>query len=304
MRRLFREPLLHFVLLGIGLFALDAFLRDRRSEPRAGEIVVSAGRIENMAALFTKTWQRPPTPREMRGLIDDFVLEEALYREGVALGVDQDDTIIRRRVRQKMAFIVDDLVDLDAPTEAELGAWLAEHPDSYTRPARFTFRQVYLNPRRRTDAEAEARLVLEKLRSTQDVREPSDWGDASLLEQAYADADADLVARTFGEGFAERLAALPLGRWSGPVESPFGIHLVILDERVESRIPPLSEVHDAVVRDWSFARREAASEAFYQELIGRYQVTIEWPRADGAADRDPASEDTVLAVEKPAVEDR
>ena len=177
-RRWIKEPLLHFVLLGAGLFALDALLRERTVEVRGGEIVVSAGRIENLAALFAKTWQRPPTADELRGLVDDHVLEEALYREGLALGVDRDDTIIRRRVRQKMEFLVDDVVELTPPSEAELEAWFAEHAMSYARPGRFTFRQVYLSPDRPAAALArDAEELLAQLRSAPDTFDARELGD-------------------------------------------------------------------------------------------------------------------------------
>ena len=291
MNRLLREPLIHFVLLGALLFALDAFLRERTVGAGGADIIVTEGRIENFAALFAKTWQRPPTAEELRGLVDDHVLEEALYREGVALGVDQDDTIIRRRVRQKMEFVVNDVVELAEPTEAELETWLAEHAPSYARPARFKFRQVYLNADRRGDALlADAERVLAELRTTNGTSDPRELGDASLLEHAYEDAGADMVAGTFGQTFADHLAELPTGEWSGPVESAFGLHLVFVDASTEGRLPALAEVREAVVRDWSYAQREEVSKVFYEDLLARYRVTIEWPYDDPAVEGAEPSE--------------
>ena len=284
MKKLAKEPLLHFVLLGASLFAFDAFQRGRTVEAGGGDIVVSGGRIESLAALFAKTWQRPATAEELGGLVDDYVLEEVLYREGLALGVDQDDTIIRRRVRQKMEFVLDDILELAEPAEAELEAWLAEHPESYARPARYRFRQVYLNPERRTDAQAEAALVLAELRSGSGPPDPRELGDASLLEHAFADAGADQVESTFGRSFADQLAELPTEEWSGPVESAFGLHLVFVDAKTEGELPELAEVREAVQRDWSYAQREEESKLFYEELLARYHVTIEWPNDDRAAD--------------------
>jgi hypothetical protein len=279
MKRFLREPLVHFVFLGILLFGLDAFLRERAGEAGGGEIVVSEGRIENLAALFAKTWQRPPTAEELRGLVDDYVLEEALYREGVALGVDQDDTVIRRRVRQKMEFFVDDVLEFAEPTEAQLEAWLADHAQSYEQPSRFTFRQVYLDPNRRGDAlRTDTERMLAELRSTDGTSDPRELADGSLLEHGYADAGADMVASSFGQTFADQLAELPTGQWSGPVESAFGVHLVFVDAKTAGRLPTLAEVRDAVARDWSFAQREDASKAFHEEIVARYRVTIEWPQ--------------------------
>ena len=285
MRRWLREPLLHFVLLGIILFAVDAFLRERTVEAGGGEIFLSPGRIENLAALFAKTWQRPPTAEELRGLVDDYVLEEALYREGMALGIDRDDTIIRRRVRQKMEFVVDDVVELAEPTEAELETWMAERAESYAQPGRFTFRQVYLNADRRADAlQADAERLLAELRSTTGAPDARELGDASLLAHAFEDTGADIVARNFGQAFADRLSKLPIGEWSGPIESPFGLHLALVDARTEGNHSTLAEVRDAVERDWSYAQREEASKRFYEDVLARYSVSIEWPQDDPAGE--------------------
>jgi len=279
MKRLLREPFLHFVLLGVLVFAVDAFLRARTVQAGGGEIVVTQGRIENLAALFARTWQRPPTVGELRALVDEYVLEEALFREGVALGVDQGDTVIRRRVRQKMDFFVDDLLDSGESPEADLVAWLAEHPESYAQPARFTFRQVYLNPDRRGNAlRSDAERLLEELRSAEGTLDPRELGDGSLLGYAYEDSRADTIASSFGQSFAEDLAALPMDEWSGPVESAFGLHLVIIDASTPGRLPALAEVRVEVERDWSFAQREEASKLFHEQIVSRYDVTVEWPQ--------------------------
>ena len=270
---------MHFVLLGVLVFVVDAFIRARTVQAGGGEIVVTQGRIENLAALFARTWQRPPTVGELRGLVDEYVLEEALFREGVALGVDQGDTVIRRRVRQKMDFFVDDLVDSGETPEAELQNWLAEHPDAYAQPARFTFRQIYLNPDRRGDAvRSDAERLLEVLLSTDDTSDTRELGDGSLLQHAYADYRADMVESSFGAAFATDLATLPIGAWSGPVESAFGLHLVIIDASTPGRLPALAEVRAEVERDWGFAQREEASKLFHEQVVSRYDVTIEWPQ--------------------------
>jgi hypothetical protein len=291
MKRLLREPFLHFVLLGVLVFAVDAFIRARTAQVGGGEIVVTQGRIENLAALFARTWQRPPTAAELRGLVDEYVLEEALFREGVALGVDQGDAVIRRRVRQKMDFFVDDLVDSGETPEAELQIWLAEHPDAYAQPARFTFRQVYLNPDRRGDAvRSDAERLLEVLLSTDDTSDARELGDGSLLQHAYADYRADTVESSFGQAFAAALAALPLSEWSGPVTSAFGLHLVIIDASTPGRLPALAEVRDEVERDWGFAQREEASKLFHEQIVSRYDVTIDWPQVSPSTEGEQVRE--------------
>jgi len=281
MKRLLGEPFVHFVLLGVLVFAVDAYLRQRSADAGGGEIVVTQGRIENLAALFARTWQRPPNVQELRSLVDEYALEEALFREGVALGVDQGDTVIRRRVRQKMDLFVDDLVDSGDSPEAALEAWLAQHPEAYAQPARFTFRQVYLNPDRRGDSlRAEAQRLLVELRSTDGTLDARELGDRSLLQPAYADYRADMVESSFGQAFVDQLATLPTGEWSGPIESVFGLHLVLVDATTPGRHPALGEVRDEVERDWSHAQRQEASNLFYEEVMLRYDVTVEWPQVN------------------------
>jgi len=284
-KRLLGEPFLHFALLGILVFAVDAYIRGRSADVGGGEIVVSAGRIENLAALFARTWQRPPNAEELRSLVDSYVLDEALFREGVALGVDQGDAIIRRRVRQKMDFFVDDIIASGETPDAALESWLAENPESYAQPARYTFRQVYLNPERRRDnLRADAETMLAQLRASDGTRNATELGDRSLLDHEYADYRADRVASSFGETFADSLEGLAIGEWSGPVESAFGVHLVFVAASTPGRRPALAEVRDEVERDWSYAQREEASQRFYEEVVARYSVTVEWPQASPASD--------------------
>ncbi|MEM1447711.1 MAG: peptidylprolyl isomerase [Planctomycetota bacterium] len=278
MKRLLREPLLHFAVLGAALFVLDAALKSDGPTVREGEVVVSAGRIEAMAAIFTRTWQREPTAAELKGLIDEFVLEEILYREGIALGLDRDDTIIRRRMRQKMEFVVEDVVALVEPEEADLARWREENADRYRRSPRVTFIHVFLDVEERGDAlESDAAALLSTLRSDPAAWDPNTMGDATLLPLANEDMGLDLVARGFGEAFAEGVAAAPVGEWSGPIGSAFGSHLVRVDARTESVLPPLDEIRPAVERDWRFARREEAAREYRDGLLERYDVTIEWP---------------------------
>ncbi|MEM6673319.1 MAG: peptidylprolyl isomerase [Planctomycetota bacterium] len=289
MNRILREPLFHFVLLGGLLFLLDSFRSPRTRAPGDDEIVVTEGRIASMTLLFTKTWQRPPTEVELRGLIDDFVREEALYRQGLAMGIDRDDVIIRRRVRQKMEFVVDDLVDLAEPTDADLQQWLDERADDYARPGRFRFRQVFLNPERRGEAaQAEAAALLERLRTEEDGPWVLEAGDPTLLEHAYAHASTRSVARDFGQDFLTALQAAPLEEWSGPVASAFGLHLVRVDDRTPGEPATLDEVRAEVERDWRHAQVEEATNRFYDELVAGYEITIEWPQELGI--EEPAGE--------------
>jgi hypothetical protein len=278
MKKLLREPLLHFLLLGAAIFAAYSFLSNRSSaEP--GKIVVTQGQIENLAGGFARTWQRPPTDSELAGLVRDRVREEVYYREAMALGLDKDDTVIRRRLRQKMEFVSDDIAAQAEPTDAELNAYLQAHADKFPIEQRFTFRQVYLNPdKHRANLAGDTARLLAQLKQSGDKVDVSALGDTFLLEHDFTALPVSEVAKQFGEQFAAKLGGLQPGQWQGPVESGYGVHLVKVSERSEGHLPRLADVREVVRREWDNARRQEANEKFFQELLKRYVVTIEQPK--------------------------
>jgi hypothetical protein len=285
MNRVLHEPLVHFLLLGAALFAAFSFLSAQNETPRDA-IVVSAGKIEHLAALFERTWQRSPTREELEGLVDDFVREEAAYREGMAVGLDRDDTIIRRRIRQKLDFIAEDVASQAEPGDDELTAYLAAHPDDFRVEPRLTFRHVYLNADQRGAAvDADARELLIALNGDPSI-DTSVLGDRILLEHGYADVAVRDVAGLFGQEFATAVVGLEPGTWKGPIESAYGVHLVVVDERSTGRLPALDEVREQVRREWDNARRVEVTDAFYRDMLDRYEIVIEWP---GPARREAGS---------------
>jgi hypothetical protein len=281
LKRLITEPLVHFLLLGGLLFAVFS-LRADRGRPAGDAIVVSEGKIAHLAALFARTWQRPPTRSELEGLVADTIREEAAYREALALGLDRDDTIVRRRLRQKLEFMAEDLADQIEPGTETLAAYLAAHPEDFRVAPRLTFHQVYLNPEAHGDSlEADAADLRSFLNAEPDVA-AHEFGDGSLLEHVLRDITPRQVANLFGPGFAERIVTIEPGRWEGPIASAHGVHLVFVDRRTESYLPELEAVRAKVRREWENARREALLEQYYEGLLGKYAVTIEWPEAEGA----------------------
>jgi hypothetical protein len=270
------EPLLHFLLIGALLFGVYTYLQnDTRSTPQS--FVVSAGKIEHLASLFSRTWQRPPSRVELEGLIDDHIREEIAYREGMKMGLDQDDTIIRRRIRQKLDFIADDLGSQIEPTEEQLKTFLNENPDSYRIDPRITFQQVFLDPERHAEnlQDGVAKL-LETLKSDPKA-DAEQLGDRTLLEYQNVDQSTREVANNFGAQFAEEIVKLPLQLWQGPIRSAYGIHIVYISARTDKRLPSLDEVRGIVRRDWEQKHRRDLVESFYQELIAKYDIAIEWP---------------------------
>ncbi|MGH8545372.1 MAG: peptidyl-prolyl cis-trans isomerase [Gammaproteobacteria bacterium] len=278
MKKFLREPLVHFLLLGAGLFVAFG-LEGERTGGEPGEILATRGQIESLALGFARTWQRPPTDRELEGLIHDYIREEVYYREAMALGLDKDDIVIRRRLRQKMEFVTDDVAAQAEPTEEELSAYLKAHPEAFRVERRFTFSQVYLNPDRHGQHLArDAERLLAKLNEAGAKADVSALGDPFLLNHTFEAVPGSEVAKQFGAAFAGELGALSPGQWQGPVQSGYGVHLVFVGQRTGGRVPALEEVREAVRREWANAERLEANEKFYQRLLKRYTVTIERPQ--------------------------
>jgi hypothetical protein len=278
--KLIREPLLHFLVLGAGLFLLFEVLEGGQAiRPDAGpeRLVVSAAKVEQLA-IWAKQRGRPPTEPELRGLVEGHIVEEILYREALALGLDRDDTIVRRRLRQKMDFIVGDLAAAREPTDGELQAFLDENAERFLLEGRVAFRHVYVDTDRRGEAAgAEATRLLAVLNAGGPEVDTSELGDRFLLEVGEGLQREGDVARLLGREFTEGLREVGTGHWGGPVQSAYGLHLVLVTERVPGRKPALPEVRDVVRRDWLFERRREAEASFLAALRERYRIEVGGP---------------------------
>ena len=275
LKSILREPLLHFIAIGAALFLYFQW-GGGGSGPTSSRIVLTAGQIEHLAAGFAKSWQRPPTEPEIKGLIDDWVREEIAVREAMAMGLDRDDTIIRRRLRQKFEFLVEDVVAAAPATDAELQAWLDGHPDSFRIEPQMALRQVYVSrDRRGTRAEADARALLVRLAAAGPGARIDHLGDPIMLPQEVELSSRTDVARAFGEDFTRGVEALPPGKWAGPIESGYGLHLVLVLQQVPGSLPSLAQVRPAVERDFLSDRRTRQLAALYERLLAKYQVVIE-----------------------------
>jgi hypothetical protein len=271
-----REPLVHFLAIGAGFFLLWYFLGDRVT-PQPQRIIITPGHVERLAQQWTRTHLRPPSAEELAGLVEQEINEEILSREAVAMGLDRDDLVIRRRLAVKMDFLTDDVTAMATPSDEQLQTFLSQHPDKFNVESLTTFAQVYINRSQRgTGASAEAERVLTLLND----KAGPDWqtlGDPLPVPNEYeAGTDAD-VARLFGREFPKKLAGLPVGCWSGPVESGYGLHLVLVRKRTAGRAPPLNEVRDAVLSEWRAAQRLELSSNLRRQRRARYAVTVQWP---------------------------
>ncbi len=268
--RLWREPLVHFMLIGAALFVFYGLARDVASEA-PDQIVVTSGQVEQLKANFKRTWTRTPTQEEMDALIENFVREEVFYREALAMGLDQDDPLVKRRLRMKPEMMLEDLSTQDVNDEA-LAAYLHENPDRFRSEAQIAFRQVYLNPDKRQDLEGDAKSLLASLNGGASA---NTLGDATLLPADLELSTRSNVVATFGEHFAEGVMTLAPGDWTGPVYSTYGAHLVQIGERIAARQPKLAEIRELVKREYQVQLRNEQNDLAYRKLRQNYDVTFE-----------------------------
>jgi hypothetical protein len=273
---LLREPLLQFVVLGAALFGFFQLV-DRKKADAPERIVVSAARIDNLADGFARTWRRPPGREELQGLVDDYIRDEVFYREGRAAGLDRDDVIIRRRVRQKMEFFAEDISAAE-PSEEQLAAYLQSNPERFKTEDRLSFHQIFLSATRRAETlEDDIKRLAHDLGHADATIDTTALGDAFLLGDEFHAMSVSELTGIFGDNFSKSISVTEQGRWQGPIVSSFGQHFVYVSEHIPGGVPPLGAVRDAVHREWSNARRLGAEQKLYGSLRERYEIVVESP---------------------------
>jgi parvulin-like peptidyl-prolyl isomerase len=280
--KILKEPLIHFLAAGCLLFVIYAWLHRGPPPPQdSRRIEVTAGTIGWMREGFTRQWNRSPDADELRGLVNDYLREEVLYREALAMGLDRDDTIVRRRMAQKMEFLSQDIAAAVVPDDAELRRFFEDNAVRYAKAARVSFRHVYFSKERRSARlEADALDALDAL--AKGASEET-IGDPFLREYEFKDASADDITAVLGREFAAHIMALPDGAWCGPIPSSYGVHLVWVSERAEPQPVAFEAVRDAVVRDYSDDRRRATNQEFIERLRQRYHISVDEAALAGAA---------------------
>jgi hypothetical protein len=263
-------------VIGAALFGLFHVVGVKKSE-MPEKIVISSARIANLADGFARTWRRPPGKKELQGLVDDYIRDEVFYREGRAAGLDRDDVIIRRRVRQKMEFFAEDVAAVE-PKDEQLTVYLQSNSEGFKTEDRFTFRQVFLSANRRAlTIDSDSKQVAAVLAHANEAVGTATLGDPFLLGEDFKALPQSELVGLFGDGFAKALSAMEAGRWQGPISSSFGQHFIYISERIPGGLPPLDAVREAVRREWSNARRLEAEQKLYGSLRERYQIVVEMP---------------------------
>lgn len=273
MNKLLKDPLFRFLLIGAAIFLI--FNVFNKSEDLENTIVISAADIAALQANFSRTWQRQPTEKELSGIIEESIRDEVAYREALAMGLDRDDPYVRRRMRMKTELLMEDIISLTPPTDEELNTFLVENRDQFKQQPEIAFSQIFFNAEKRgASLESELNAIKQQLQSSQtDLSQ--DLGDVIMLPQNYPLAALNIVKRQFGEAFAEQIITLDPGIWSGPVVSTYGVHLVLVRDRVDGYDPELAEIRPVVEREFMANRRKHIKEEAYKKLQEQYEIVVE-----------------------------
>ena len=275
---LLREPLFHFLVLGGLLFVLYTVVSGPTPAP-VNTVVIEPERVAQLAAGYEAVWRRPPSDDELSALVDNFVREEVYYREALALGLERDDTIIRRRLQQKMEFLTDSGAEFLEPDAGELEAYYRANQQTFQDAPRIALEQIFLGQNPTMERISAGLVTLQSDAET----DPLSLGERTLLPSQMAVSAPTAIDSVFGAGFFDELAQLPTDVWAGPVESGYGVHLVRIRDSVPARVPPLAEVRDAVLREWRLEKAAELREQVYARLRARYDVVL----SDAAATNNP-----------------
>ena len=286
LKRWLREPLLHFLVIGLAVFAVYSYMhRGRGGIESSKQIVLSLDELGQMDTFFVSQWHRQPTPAEFQAMVEDKVREEVLYREGLAMGLDKDDTIVKRRMAQKMQFLAEDVAAAHEPTSAELKAWFEKNSGKFALPSRYSFRHLYFSPDKRgNSAQIDALKTLARIAGQpEDSKLADSLADSFMFQDYYGDRTPEALAKEFGPQFAVALEKVKPGSWQGPIESGYGWHLVFIDTVIPGRIAALEEIESDVKTTWLGEQKATAWQKSYAEMRAKYVVLLPGPSDKDAA---------------------
>ena len=277
MKKILREPLVHFILIGIGLFLLYGWVSDKTDDQDT--IYFDDYDMNNIIASWEMQWKRLPTNEELKSLVEQNIRQEVFYQEALKMNLDHNDEIIKRRLAQKMNFLSNDLATLKEPTDDELKAFYAENRNKYLLPPVYSFYQICFRSDSRSNAKADAQKLLETivLRSQEspDPESIQSKGDQLLFPFYFHQTDGNDIDRQLGMNFTKSLEELEVGQWSGPVQSGFGWHLVYVSAKTQPRAPEFESVRMELKRDLEYENQRKMNDQVYRELKNNYVVEFD-----------------------------
>src|SRR5271167_2043066 len=285
-----REPLLHFLLIGIAVFGVYSYThRGRGGFESSRQITLSLDELRQMDTYFESQWHRQPTSAEFQAMVEDKVHEEVLYREALAMSLDKDDTIVKRRMAQKMQFLAEDVAAAHEPSTVELKAWFDKNSSKFALPSRYSFRHLYFSPDKRgKNAQDDAAKALAKIAGQpEDSKLAASLADQFMFQDYYGDRAPDALAKEFGPQFVVALEKLKPGSWQGPIESGYGWHLVYVDTVIPGRIPAFEEMEPDVKTAWLAEQKATAWQKAYATMRAKYTVLLPNPEDQPAANTAP-----------------
>jgi hypothetical protein len=299
-----KEPLIQFLFIGACIYGAYALFGAQDDDAADRAIVVDANRIDGFISQWQRRWNRPPTRQELNGVINAFVREDILYRQAIAMGLDADDPITRRRMAQKLEFLTNDIALLKEPEEGELEQYFQANMQHYRDPDLITFSHAFLDPDRREAATlGDAAKLLSRMQAagSPDPRTLT-AGDRFMLQSYYPEVSELDIRRQFGTGFSEAVMQLEPGKWHGPILSGYGVHLVYVYSAQKAPPPVFTDVQKAVLVNWQTAQQKQFNADFFENLKSRYDIVVAKVPADRLIDSpaDTKVEDKSGAAAEPA----
>jgi len=270
-KALLREPIVLFIFIGFVFYLLQALIFNTDPSDRK-QIIVTSDQLKQLESGFFNTWMRSPTQNELEGLIADQIRNEVFYREALAMGLEENDQVIRNRMRQKLELLMDNMASVNVPSEQMLEAFLQENADDFKKDYQVSFIQVFVNPELHSDPQIVAENMLDQL---QDGASPEDLGDRTLMGYVFPEYSQTDVGRRFGSDFARQIMQVKSNDWSGPLNSGIGLHLIRIDHFEEGTLPELSQIRKSVEREWMARQKSELKAAAYEKLLEGYDVQIE-----------------------------
>lgn len=272
MKKFLKEPFLHFLCIGVGLFILYSLVNKEIEDKST--IVINDFDISNLMSTWEMQWKRQPTPKELQNLIGLNIKQEVFYQEALKMNLDHNDEIIKRRLAQKMQFLSKDIASILKPTEEDLEVYLKANKEKYLTPFKYSLYQIIFSPDNREKPFEDALRVLNQF-SNASFDEMKAKGDNLPFSYEFENVNADELALQFGPRFPKALLNQKTNKWIGPVPSGFGAHLVFITQITQPELPKLKDIKKQVTRDFEYDYQKELDESIYKELKKQYDIRIE-----------------------------